>query len=117
MSGDRGRVWSSDGGATCPGCEQPVDGCTCAADQTVVQGDGTVRIAREVKGRRGKAVTVVRGLDLAAADLADLASDLKRACGTGGSVKDGAIEVQGDKRDQVAELLRERGFRVKLAGG
>lgn len=117
MSGDRGRVWSSDGGTTCPRCEQPVDRCTCAADQPVARRDGTVRIAREVKGRRGKAVTVVRGLDLAAADLADLASDLKRACGTGGSVKDGAIEVQGDKREQVADLLRARGFRVKLVGG
>ncbi len=76
-----------------------------------------VRIFRESKGRKGKTVTVVRGLALDAGGLDDLARDLKRACGTGGSVKDGAVEIQGDQRQKVAELLRARGHTVKLAGG
>ncbi|MEZ4386892.1 MAG: stress response translation initiation inhibitor YciH [Candidatus Krumholzibacteriia bacterium] len=111
------RVWSSDGGALCPDCERPRDACVCRADTAPPTGDGTVRIAREVKGRRGKAVTVIRGLPLAGPDLAHLARELKQACGAGGSVKDGSVEIQGDKRDQVAAVLRARGFRVKLAGG
>jgi translation initiation factor 1 len=77
--------------------------------------DGIVRIFRD-KGRRGgKAVTVVRGLPLA--DLGTVASDLKRLCGSGGAVKDGAVEIQGDHRDKVAARLESKGYRVKLAGG
>jgi translation initiation factor 1 len=78
-------------------------------------GDGIVRVSRETSGRRGKTVTVVRGLP--AADLAAAASDMKRLCGTGGSAKDGAIELQGDHREKVAARLRSQGYRVKLAGG
>jgi translation initiation factor 1 len=80
-------------------------------------GDGIVRVGREMKGRRGKCVTVVRGLPLTADEQDDLARDLKKACGTGGSVKDGAVEIQGEKREQVAQWLRDRGFSVKLVGG
>jgi translation initiation factor 1 len=77
--------------------------------------DGVVRIFRDKSGRRGKTVTVVRGLPARA--LADAASDLKRHCGTGGSVKDGALELQGDHREKVAARLESQGHRVKLAGG
>jgi translation initiation factor 1 len=77
--------------------------------------DGIVRVFRDKSGRRGKVVTVVRGL--AAADLDATASDLKRLCGSGGTVKDGAIELQGDHRDKVAARLQARGHQVKLAGG
>jgi translation initiation factor 1 len=77
--------------------------------------DGVVRVFRDKGGRRGKTVTVVRGL--AAGDLAAVASDLKRHCGSGGSVKDGAVELQGDHREKVAARLESRGYRVKLAGG
>lgn len=77
--------------------------------------DGVVRVFREKGGRGGKVVTVVRGLP--EADLAAVASDLKRLCGSGGSVKAGAVEVQGDHREKVAARLESRGFRVKLAGG
>jgi translation initiation factor 1 len=77
--------------------------------------DGVIRVFREKGGRGGKTVTVVRGL--AAADAPTLASDLKRHCGTGGAVKDGAIEIQGDHREKVAARLESQGFRVKLAGG
>lgn len=111
-----GIVWSSEGGATCPDCGRPRDACACRRDPAPA-GDGIVRIHRETKGRRGKAVTVVRGLALAADELDALARELKRSCGVGGSVKDGAIEIQGDQREKVAALLRARGHAVKLAGG
>ena len=114
---DRGLVWSSEGGAACPGCGRPREACACGARDAAPVGDGVVRIFRETKGRRGKAVTVIRGAPLDAAGLDDLARELKRACGTGGSAKGGAVEIQGDKRAQVADLLRARGWTVKLAGG
>ena len=77
--------------------------------------DGIVRVFRD-KGRRGgKVVTVVRGLP--AGDAAGVASDLKRLCGSGGAVKDGAVEIQGDHREKIADRLRGLGHAVKLAGG
>ena len=80
-------------------------------------GDGIVRIRREVGGPGGKTVTVVTGLALEAADLAALSKRLKSACGTGGTVKGGVLELQGDHREQLAVLLAGEGLRSKLAGG
>lgn len=80
-------------------------------------GDGRVRVRRETSGRRGKAVTTVSDVPLADPELKLLAGRLKKRCGVGGSVKDGVIEIQGDHRDAVAELLRADGFDVVLAGG
>ncbi|MBD3222200.1 translation initiation factor Sui1 [bacterium] len=117
MARDRHTVWSSDDGRTCPDCGSPVAGCTCGDEAVAPVGDGVVRVGREAKGRRGKTVTVVRGLPLAAGELEDLARELKKACGVGGAVKGGVVEIQGEKREQVARLLRERGFTVKVAGG
>jgi translation initiation factor 1 len=77
--------------------------------------DGVVRIFREKGGRRGKVVTVVRGLPRR--DLDAVAKDLKRLCGAGGAVKDDTVEVQGDHREKVAVRLETQGYRVKLAGG
>ena len=77
--------------------------------------DGVVRIFRDRGGRNGKVVTVVRGLP--ARELEERASDLKRLCGTGGAVKDGTVEIQGDHRERIAEKLRSAGHTVKLAGG
>jgi translation initiation factor 1 len=77
--------------------------------------DGVVRIFRDRSGRNGKVVTVIRGLP--ARDLEARASDLKRHCGAGGAVKEGAVEIQGDHRDRIAELLRGLGYIAKLAGG
>jgi translation initiation factor 1 len=77
--------------------------------------DGVVRLSREKGGRGGKTVTVVRGLP--ASDLQAQAADLKRFCGAGGTLRDGAIEIQGDHRDRIAERLRAKGYQVKLAGG
>ena len=79
--------------------------------------DGIVRMSRETKGRGGKAVTVVRGLPLAADALDTLGKQLKAACGSGGAVKDGVVEVQGDHCDKVMALLQAQGYKVKRAGG
>jgi translation initiation factor 1 len=76
-----------------------------------------IRVRREVKGRRGKQVTTITGLPLPTDGLRDLAAELKRLCGSGGSVKEGAIEIQGDHRDAVVAALQARGYTVKLAGG
>jgi translation initiation factor 1 len=76
--------------------------------------DGVVRVFREKGGRGGKTVTVVRGLR---GDLAAVASDLKRHCGSGGSVKEDTVEIQGDHRDKIVMRLREAGHVVKAAGG
>ena len=80
-------------------------------------GDGIVRIQRETKGRKGKGVCVVRGLDLDDAPLKLLAGELKKVCGCGGAVKDGAIEIQGDNRDKIKIHLEKKGYTVKLSGG
>ena len=80
-------------------------------------GDGIVRIQRQTSGRKGKGVCVVSGIDLDDAELAKLAAELKKKCGCGGSVKDGLIEIQGDKRDLIKSLLEAKGMKVKLAGG
>jgi translation initiation factor 1 len=77
--------------------------------------DGVVRVFREKGGRGGKIVTVVRGL--AAGNLDAVARDLKRHCGSGGAVKEDAVEIQGDHREKVAARLQAQGYRVKLAGG
>lgn len=78
---------------------------------------GRVKVRREVSGRRGKTVTTVSGVPVDDAALRELAGRLKKRCGVGGSVKDGVIEIQGDHRDPVAEILRGDGYDVVLAGG
>jgi translation initiation factor 1 len=82
-----------------------------------VKQDGKVRVRREVGGRRGKTVTTIHGVPLREAELKALAGRLKKRCGVGGAVKDGVIELQGDHRDTVVEVLRADGFTVVLAGG
>ncbi|HEX6361894.1 MAG TPA: translation initiation factor Sui1 [Albitalea sp.] len=112
-----GLVYSTDGGRMCPGCRQPVGQCRCQAAEPARRGDGIVRVSRETQGRGGKAVTVVRGVDADAAALAALGKRLRTACGSGGTVKDGVIEVQGDHCERVVALLAAAGWRVKRAGG
>ncbi len=102
----------------CPACRQPLAACTCKAQASAApSGDGVVRVSRETKGRGGKAVTLVRGLPLAAEPLAALGKQLRSACGAGGTCKDGVLEVQGDHVERVMALLRELGHVVKRAGG
>lgn len=81
------------------------------------KGDGIVRIQRQTSGRKGKGVCIITGVDLDDKGLMSLASELKRRSGCGGSVKDGVIEIQGDNRDQLKQMLEQKGFMVKLAGG
>lgn len=112
-----GLVYSTDGGRMCPGCRQPVSACACQAVAPAPAGDGVARVWRETKGRGGKAVTLVKGLALDATALAALGKQLKAACGSGGTVKDGVIEVQGDHAERVVEALVRLGHRAKRAGG
>lgn len=81
------------------------------------KGDGIVRIQRQTSGRKGKGVCLITGIDQDDAELTKLAAELKKKCGCGGAVKDGVIEIQGDKRDQIKSLLEAKGMKVKLAGG
>ena len=103
-----GLVYSTDGGRMCPTCRRPVGKCTCRKQGTGPISDGIVRVSRETKGRNGKSVTVVRGVALDEAGLARLGKELRTACGSGGTVKDGVIEVQGDHRERIIELLARR---------
>jgi translation initiation factor 1 len=112
-----GLVYSTDSGRICPGCRRPLAQCQCQTAQPRPKGDGVVRVSRETKGRAGKGVTLVRGLDLDDADLQALAKQLRVACGCGGTVKDGVIEVQGEHVERIIELLRAKGHTVKRAGG
>ena len=112
-----GVVYSSEHGRMCPLCGRPIARCACRKSPRAPRGDGVVRVGREVKGRRGKAVTTISGVPLATEALRELAGELKRLCGTGGSVKDGVIEIQGDHRDALVAELGSRGYTVKRAGG
>jgi translation initiation factor 1 len=111
-------VYSTDHGRTCPACRQPVVACTCKAGRaTPPAGDGIVRVSREKQGRGGKTVTVVRGLPLDADALAAAGKQLRAACGTGGTAKDSALELQGDHVERVMAWLAQAGHRVRRAGG
>ena len=103
----------------CRVCRRPVAQCACVMTQQSARpvGDGRVRVQLETKGRAGKGVTVVRGLALADADLQALGNQLKAACGSGGTVKDGAVEVQGDHVVKVLAWLTGKGFSPKRSGG
>jgi translation initiation factor 1 len=112
-----GLVYSTDSGSMCPACRLPIASCVCSQSTKTPLGDGIVRVSRETKGRAGKGVTLVKGLALDAASLTQTAKLLKAACGSGGTVKDGVIEVQGDHCDRVIEHLRKQGWNVRRAGG
>lgn len=108
-------VYSTDQGRTCPDCEQAIDQCQCQQNQVV--GDGNVRIMLETKGRKGKGVTLITGLAMTLDEMKKLGKQLKAQCGTGGSVKDSHIEIQGDNREKIKALLEKQGIRAKLSGG
>lgn len=117
MSSNARPVYSSEHGRLCPGCGRPQPTCICKVAPPAPAGDGIVRVRPELKGRGGKTVTVVIGVPLAAEPLKALAAELKRRCGSGGTVKDGTIEIQGNHVELLLEELRQRGFKVKRAGG
>ena len=114
---DKGRlVYSTGLGSICPGCGWPDKDCKCSSQNTpnaAIPKRIVAKLRMEKKGRGGKTVTVVDGLPNNAVFLKDLCSELKRACGTGGAVDAGMIELQGDLRDRVREYLLKKGYGVK----
>lgn len=85
--------------------------------KTVTASDGFAKVRRETKGRKGKGVVVISGLGIDNKALKELAKKLKKTCGTGGSVVDETIEIQGDKREEIKQVLEKSGFKVKFTGG
>ena len=104
-------VWSSEQGDLRKKDQKPAISVSLPPQQQ------TVYLHRESKNRAGKGVTLLKGLVLTDVDLTSLAKTIKQACGSGGTVKDGVIEIQGENREKIAELLRKLGYKVKLAGG
>jgi len=118
-------VYSTEGGRidTCPRCRLPYKQCRCnqssagQGSNLPKKSDGIVRVMRNRKHRGGKTVTVITGIPASEEAITTLAQQLKRLCGSGGTVKDGVIEVQGDHCDKVQARLTELGYKVKRAGG
>ena len=109
-------VYSTEQGRICPGCGNPINQCTCRK-QISPSGDGNVRVSRETKGRKGKGVTLIKGLAMDAATLGLMSKKLKTMCGSGGTVKKGIIEIQGDHIERILDYLKEQGIKAKRAGG
>src|SRR5262245_29995234 len=115
-------VYATGQGRLCPECARPIALCKCARSKAAsgtpaTPGDGIVRVSRETKGRGGKAVSVIRGVPVDDKALGLLAAQLKKHCGTGGTVRPGTIEIQGDHRDTLVAELTRLGYRVKRTGG
>ena len=114
--GDGRVVYSTGIGKVCPGCGWPVKDCKCSSKRSAdesIPGRVVAKLRMEKKGRGGKTVTVVDGLPRNAAFLKDLCQELKRACGTGGAVLEDGVELQGDLRERLRELLLKKEFVVK----
>jgi len=112
-----GIVYSTEHGRICSDCGRPIAKCVCRQKESVPKRNGVVRVSRETKGRRGKGVTLISGVPLHLDGLRDLAKEFKEICGSGGTVKAGIIEIQGDHRDALTDLLIQKGYRVKPSGG
>ncbi len=110
-------VYTTESGRICPNCGQPVAECRCHKSSARPAGDGVVRVSLEKKGRGGSKVSVITGLPGTDEELRALTTELKRRCGTGGTLKDGVIEIQGDHRDTLVEVLRAKKFNAKRVGG
>jgi len=120
--GNNRLVYSTESGRICPFCRHPAAKCTCKKKKAtkkplIYPSDGTVRIRHEVKGRKGKAVTSIFGIPLEDEKLKRFAKRLKQLCGTGGTVKDRIIIIQGDHRETLLNEIKKQGYTVKLAGG
>jgi translation initiation factor 1 len=105
-------VYSTEAGRMCPACRQPLASCACK-NAAAPPGNGVVRVSCETKGRGGKSVTLVKGVALDAVALAQLGKQLRAACGSGGTVKAGVIEIQGDHRALLLDLLKQQGHDAK----
>ncbi|TFW18515.1 translation initiation factor Sui1 [Duganella callida] len=111
-------VYSTETGRMCPDCRKPLADCVCKSTaKAKPAGDGNIKVSRESKGRGGKTVTLVRGLPLDADALAALGKQLRSACGSGGTVKDGVVEIQGDHCERVMAELVKQGYKPKRVGG
>ena len=110
-------VYSSETGRVCPKCGKPFKNCKCREQANNPAGDGIVRVSRETKGRKGKGVTLISGVPLDVDALRQLGKKLKAKCGSGGTVKNGGIEIQGDHRELILQELKNEGFKVKRPGG
>jgi translation initiation factor 1 len=116
-------VYSTGTGRLCPECTRPLADCRCRRSRAArpeaaaPRGDGIVRVGRQTSGRKGKGVTVITGVPLAGAALEELAARLKKRCGSGGTVHEGVIEIQGDHRDALVIALGALGYTVRRAGG
>ncbi len=123
LSGERRVVYDTDAGGRvelCKTCGQPKAQCRCQDDSSAESTgprNGFVRLARDKSGRKGKVVTVVTGLPGDADALAQIAQELRRLCGAGGTVKGTAIELQGEHRVRLEKYLKDKGYKVKIAGG
>lgn len=113
----QGLVYSTDSGRICPDCGHPPKQCCCNNKTLGPVSDGVVRVKRQTKGKKGSGVSLIEGLSLNEAELKKLGKDLKKKCGSGGTVKNGIIEIQGDHREFLLKSLIQRGFNAKLAGG
>ena len=109
-------VFSTEHGKLCPKCEQPHPDCICIENRKkqVNVSNGPIQISRQSKGRNGKYVTVISGLPINQEELKETASNLKKTCNAGGSIKNNNIEIQGDQRKVVASKLREKGWQFKV---
>lgn len=114
---NNGLVYSSEHGRMCPSCLKPANQCECKKKKPLPPRDGIVRIGHETKGRRGKGVTVVTGVPLDEAGLIILVQQLKKKCGSGGTIKNGVIELQGDHRELVIAELAKHSWTIKRIGG
>jgi translation initiation factor 1 len=111
-------VYSTEFSEMCPSCGKQPAKCNCEKKKNnLPKGDGDVRVTRSIKGRKGKGVSLISGLPLEDTSLKELAKKLKQKCGTGGTVKNGVIEIQGDCRDLLVEELNKLGFNAKKAVG
>lgn len=121
MANNSRLVYSTDSGRICPKCGKPTGNCSCKKKKPKlknnIQLDGVIRIRREKKGRKGKTVTSISGFQEGTDDLKQIAKKLKSQCGTGGSIKEGVIIIQGDHRQTIQNELQKQGCKVKLAGG
>ena len=110
-------VYSTGVGSLCPNCRRPVRECVCPKGAPGAAKPSAVRVGRETKGRAGKGVTTVVGLPMSISDIEALAAKLKKRCGSGGTVREGVIEIQGDHRDVIVAELIKQGWPAKKAGG
>ena len=113
---DLALVYSSETGSNCAECGKALNKCACGAKEKV-WGDGRVRVQLQTKGRKGKGVSVVSGLACTEKELKLLAKELKSQCGVGGAVKEGNIEIQGNKVSKILEILAQKGIQAKKSGG